>query len=531
VSVRTKPVGAALPALAAERSAQKHRQKLPVPPSDAEKAMYADRNLALINRASLASFGALLISQARFIMLSPLLLVLTPLVAFTLAYYVISLFVNIDAGGFDLTAHRRLVQDWRPHEYPALDIFLPICGEPIEVLRNTWVHVARLLRAYPGVGTAYVLDDADSAQARELAETLGLTYLVRPDRGWMKKAGNLRYGFSQSSGEFILILDADFAPRTDLPAEMLPYLSADPTLGIIQSPQYFRTRGRMSWIERGAGAVQELFYRLVQPSRDVHDGAICVGTCAIYRRTALAAHGGVSLVDHSEDVYTGFDLRRAGWGLRYIPILLATGLCPPDPDSFLTQQYRWCAGSMSLLVSRTFWSTRMRLRTRCCYLSGFCYYVHTALFTFATPIIPLVMLIFLPSGVQFINYLLILPSFIYTAAVFPAWHHSRFGPSAVMAKLLYGWAHTFAIWDQLRGRPVGWQPTGGSARKSRTRRVWTGIALWNGGTSAAWVLLALWRTVNDNPSFIVLLAIGLMNSVVTVMALLSRRNYAMLEGA
>jgi cellulose synthase (UDP-forming) len=346
----------------------------------------------------------------------------------------------------------------------------------------------------------------------------------------MKKAGNLRYGFSQSSGEFILILDADFAPRPDLPAEMLPYVAADPKLGIIQSPQYFRTSARMSWIERGAGAVQELFYRLTQVSRDRHDGAICVGSCAIYRRRALAMNGGTTLIEHSEDVHTGFDLRRAGWGLRYIPVPLATGMCPPDPDSFLTQQYRWCAGSMSLLSSRKFWATRMRWRTRCCYLSGFCYYVHTALFTFVAPVIPLTMLVFLPEKVRLINYIFILPAFLYNMIVFPAWHHCRFGPSALMAKLLYGWSHAFAIWDLLRRRPMGWQPTGGSARKSRTRRIWTGIALWNGTTSAAWVLLAFWRTVNESMNFVVLLAIGLMTLAITVMALFSRRNYEMLEG-
>jgi cellulose synthase/poly-beta-1,6-N-acetylglucosamine synthase-like glycosyltransferase len=504
---------------------------LPAAPSDAEKASYADRNTSLILRTSLASFGALLISQIHFIASAPELLAFVPFIAFTLAYYFISLCVNAGTKGFDEAAHRCLVESWHPPRQPSLDVFLPVCGEPIEVLRNTWVHVARLLRAYPGVSTAYVLDDADSAQARELAETLGLTYLVRPDRGWMKKAGNLRYGFSQSSGEFILILDADFVPRTDLPAEMLPYFSADPTLGIVQSPQYFRTQGRMSWIEQGAGAVQELFYRLVQVSRDRHDAAICVGSCAIYRRQALASNGGTTLIEHSEDVHTGFDLRRSGWGLRYIPVPLAAGICPADPDSFLTQQYRWCAGSMSLVKSRKFWETPMRWRTRCCYLSGFCYYIHTALFTFVAPLIPLTMLVFLPDKVRLINYIFILPAFLYNMIVFPAWHRCRFGPSALMAKFLYGWAHAFAIWDLLRGRPVSWQPTGSSVRKSRTWRVWTGIALWNGSTSAAWVLLALSRAAADGLNFAPLLFIGLITSIITGMALLSRRNYALLEEA
>ena len=43
--------------------------------------------------------------------------------------------------------------------YPSLDMFLPVCGEPLSVLANTWAHVFELIRAYPGTSTAYVLDD------------------------------------------------------------------------------------------------------------------------------------------------------------------------------------------------------------------------------------------------------------------------------------------------------------------------------------------------------------------------------------
>jgi cellulose synthase (UDP-forming) len=488
---------------------------VPAAPADEEKKAYADRNLALIIRTSLFSFGALLISQARFVFLSPAFTWLfLPFVTFTIAYYLISLFVNSGTRGFDHAAHRGLVASWRPSRYPSLDVFLPVCGEPLTVLRNTWAHVFELVRAYPGVTTAYVLDDAADERARAMAADFGFRYVVRPDRGWMKKAGNLRHGFACSSGEFILILDADFAPRADMPAEMLPYFGADSSLGIVQSPQYFRTRGHMSWTERGAGAVQELFYRLVQVSRDRHDGAICVGSCAIYRRTALATNGGTTLIEHSEDVHTGFDLRRAGWGLRYIPIPLAAGLCPSDPNSFLTQG------------SRKFWATRMRLRTRCCYLSGFCYYVHTALFTFVAPAIPLVMLTIIPERVRLTNYVFILPSMIYNLVVFPAWHRCRFGLEALMSKQIYGWAHLAALWDICRRRQMGWQTTGGGGRKAGTRRIWVGLTLWNGGTGLAWVTLAAWRIAHYGAVFLPLLATGLLACTITGMALGSRRNHA-----
>ncbi len=499
---------------------------LPPPPSDQEKEAYAHRNIALIIRTSVFSFGALLISQSRFIFLNPAFTwIFLPFVTFTIAYYVISLIVNVGTRGFDMQAHRDFVASWRPARYPSLDVFLPVCGEPIGVLHNTWVHVFELLRAYPGVARAYVLDDGTDDRVRLMAGNFGFAHLVRPNRGWMKKAGNLRHGFAHSSGEYILILDADFTPRADLPAEMLPYLAADPSLGIIQSPQYFRTRGRMSRMERGAGAVQELFYRLVQVSRDRHDGAICVGSCAIYRRTALASNGGTTLIEHSEDVHTGFDLRRAGWGLRYIPVPLAAGLCPSDPNSFLAQQYRWCAGSMSLLGSRKFWTTRMRFRTRCCYISGFCYYVHTALFTFFAPAIPLVMLIALPERVRLANYLFIAPSAIYNFVVFPAWHRCRFGPEALMAKLLYGWSHFFALWDICRRKRMGWQTTGAGQRKVGMRRVWAGVAVWNGSTGVAWVGIAVWRLSRYGLSFLPLLATGLVACLITSMALTARRNH------
>ena len=73
----------------------RHRRyglNLPAPPTDAEKASYSDRDLAVIIRTSLASFGALLISQARFVFQSPVFAwTFLPFVLATIAYYVISL--------------------------------------------------------------------------------------------------------------------------------------------------------------------------------------------------------------------------------------------------------------------------------------------------------------------------------------------------------------------------------------------------------------------------------------------------------
>jgi cellulose synthase/poly-beta-1,6-N-acetylglucosamine synthase-like glycosyltransferase len=145
-----------------------------------------------------------------------------------------------------------------------------------------------------------------------MARRRGFIYLTRPDRGHLKKAGNLRFGSTQSRGDYIAILDADFVPRPDFLHELVPYFD-DPTVGIVQSPQFFDARVGMNWLQRAAGSTQVLFYRYIQPARDRHDAAICVGTSAIYRRAALELGGGFAAIDHSEDMYTGINLAEAGY--------------------------------------------------------------------------------------------------------------------------------------------------------------------------------------------------------------------------
>ncbi|MFF3420777.1 glycosyltransferase family 2 protein [Streptomyces sp. NPDC002698] len=498
---------------------------LPVPPSDSEKYSYVGRRLWVLTVASLVSISCLALSQFRLFSSVPLLRFFYPLLAFTVLYYLISLWVNLFSRDFDLSRHQKLVDSWRPDVYPSVDVFLPVCGEPVEILHNTWTHVRALAAHYPGVCEPFVLDDSASPELRSMADEFGFRYATRSNLGWFKKAGNLHFGFERTHGTYILILDADFAPRADLLHELLPYLVEDERLAIVQSPQYFRVLDAQNWIERGAGAVQELFYRAVQVSRQSNDGAICVGSCAVYRRAALHENGGTTLIEHSEDVHTGFDLRNLGWDLRYVPIALSAGVCPDSADSFFHQQYRWCAGSMSMLCSSKFWRAKMRTSSRLCYLSGFLYYIHTALFTFVAPLIPILLLLAFPEKPTVETLWLVLPSVLYTTTVFPLWHKVPYRLEAWAARMMYGWAHTFAIWDILRGRHVGWQATGScGAKLSGTKRHRIGMWSWGGGTALLWVGSAAWRTLTLDPvDFVVLLSSGLFYAAVVARALLQPR--------
>ncbi len=470
---------------------------LPPAPCDSEKYSYIKRHVTFLNVFSVFGFACVTLSAARLYGHATWMFPLYIMLGYTVIYFLVSLRISIFPKDFDLSAHRSLVRAWKELDAPSVDVFLPTCGEPLDVLANTWRGVLKAKNTYRGVMNVHCLDDAHCSDVRSMADAFGFKYYARPNKGWFKKAGNLRYGFENTSGDFIAIFDADFRPRHDFFDETLPYFDEDSRLGIVQSPQYFGFSEEQNWLERGAGAVQELFYRVLQTSRQTHDGAICVGSNAIYRRAALDDIGGTALIEHSEDVHTGFELRAKNWHLKYIPLVLARGLCPSDLGAFFKQQYRWCMGSMSLLASKKFWGADLPLNSRMCFVSGFMYYIHTALYSVLTPVVPLIMLFLIPEEIKVANYLLIFPSFLYMHVIFPLWHRKPYGIEAASVRVVYGWAHLIALFDKVLGSAMEWQPTGAVSKKRDYKYLSfrTGVIVFNFFPAVLWVGAALYQMI------------------------------------
>lgn len=402
------------------------------------------------------------------------LLVLPMLLTF--AASAVSLITSTRPRRTTLIEHRVRVAQWRPETHPSVDVFLPSAGEDLAVLANTYRHVSGL--RWPGPLQVHVLDDSARPEVAELASAYNFRYLSRPNRGQFKKAGNLRFGFDHTAGELILILDADFVPRSDLLAELAPYFD-DEAVGIVQSPQYFDATPKMNWLQRAAGATQVLFYRWVQPARDRSDAAICVGTSALYRRQSLARAGGFAQIGHSEDVHTGVKLMQSGSTVRYVPIVVTKGLCPDTFSQFVTQQYRWCTGSMSLLFSRSFHRTPMRRLQRLSYWSGFLYYITTAVNVFVAAIPPILMGYFAPGQVRPANYVFVTLAIVSRQTIIPLITHGRdslFGLARIQTT--YSFAHALALLDVLRGRTDAWVATGSKARSKTSVRVHRVAAIW-----------------------------------------------------
>jgi cellulose synthase (UDP-forming) len=443
-------------------------------PSDREVYYYFGPQKRWVSLFMTTAFALAAYSLFKFSLNSAWLLPILVVLAINVFGSILSMLSGLHRRRIDRADHEALIASWHPEVAPSVDVFLPTCGEPLEILANTYDHVAAL--RWGGQLTVLVLDDGDRAEVRELAASYGFRYEVRPDRGRMKKAGNLRHGYGVTDGEHIAIFDADFCPRADYLFHLIPYLD-EPDVGIVQSPQAFDASRQMGWLQRTAGATQELFYRWVQPSRDRAGAPICVGTNAIYRRAALTDVGGFAQIEHSEDVHTGITLLRGGWSTRYVPIVVAKGLCPDDLAGFLNQQYRWCNGSITLLKSGEAHRRPLKLRQRMCFWAGFMYYIGTAVNVFVVHLPGTVMAFFYPEEVRAAHYVPFMVGAWVYLVLLPSVFKSHWRFEVLRVQMAYSFSHTVALVHKVTGRSAGWVPTGAVSASSHLARTIAKVGL------------------------------------------------------
>lgn len=81
--------------------------------------------------------------------------------------------------------------------------------------------------------------------------------------------------------------------------------------------------------------------------------------------------------NYGADVGFSFGAVDRGWKVKYIPLCLATGVCPDSPRAFFSQQMRWARGSTTLLTNSHFWVSSLTFMQKVCYLSGKAALLHT----------------------------------------------------------------------------------------------------------------------------------------------------------
>jgi cellulose synthase (UDP-forming) len=239
-------------------------------------------------------------------------------------------------------------QDWQMHldgKPVAVDVFITTYGEDLGTIRRT-VEAAVAMH---GKHLTWVLDDGRSDDVRDLAQELGARYLRRLSSGGAK-AGNINHALSQTSGDYFVILDADFVAKPEFLTETVPFFGS-PDVSFVQTPQTYANTNNL--ISRGAGYMQAVFYRYIQPGRNRFNAAFCVGTNVIFRRTAIEEIGGMYTGSKSEDVWTSLLLHERGWRSVYIPTTLAVGDTPETIEAYTKQQQRWATGGFEIMFQHS----------------------------------------------------------------------------------------------------------------------------------------------------------------------------------
>jgi cellulose synthase (UDP-forming) len=235
---------------------------------------------------------------------------------------------------------------------PTVDVMIPSYDEPAFILRRTIIGCQAL--DYP-CKKVYLLDDTRRPEIKALAAELGCEYLSRHDNQYAK-AGNLNHaisssnpqGVAQTSGDLIVVFDADFVPTTNFLTRTVGFFQ-DPQLALVQTPQSFYNPdpiARNLGLENILTPEEEVFYRQIQPIRDGAGSVICAGTSFVMRRSALAQAGGFVTDSLSEDYFTGIRIAAQGYKLIYLDEKLSAGLAAENITAHAIQRLRWARGTL-----------------------------------------------------------------------------------------------------------------------------------------------------------------------------------------
>jgi len=393
------------------------------------------------------------------------------------------------------------------HETPVeLDVYITTYGEDLATIRRTVTAAV----AMHGRHTTYILDDGKSDDVRALAAELGAQYIVREGNAGAK-AGNINNALSVTTGEFYVVLDADFVPKEDFLYQTVPFF-AEAGVAFVQTPQAYGNLHNL--ISRGAGYMQSVFYRFIQPGKNRFNAAFCVGTNVIFRRKAIESIGGMYTDSKSEDVWTSLKLHENGWKSVYISTVLAVGDTPTTIEAYTKQQQRWATGGFEILFKANPFSRKRKLT-----LDQRLQYFGTATF-YLIGIAPGILLLVPPlqiyfglapinTGVSFGQWLLYYAGFYFMQIIVALYTIGSFRWETLMLATasfpIYGKALVNAIFN----KNTKWHVTGAQQRKASPFNFITQqlmafvflaitsvVGIWQAVTVSAFTLALFWNLLN-----------------------------------
>ena len=241
-----------------------------------------------------------------------------------------------------------------PQEWPSVTVQLPVYNERY-VIERLIESVSNL--DYPSNKlTIQVLDDstdettclADGKVKYYQKRGVNISLYHRKDRSGYK-AGALAAALPQAPGELIAVLDADFRPPKDFLRRVVPYLAADPQLGMVQA-RWGHLNADYNLVTRGQAMFIDGHFVIEQTARS-RSGLLFNfnGSGGVWRKTCIVDSGGWQDDTLAEDLDLSYRAQLNGWRISYLPNVVIPGEIPPQISAFKQQQYRWARGAIQVL--------------------------------------------------------------------------------------------------------------------------------------------------------------------------------------
>lgn len=349
-----------------------------------------------------------------------------------------------------------------PEFKPDVDVFITVCGEPADIVRQTALAAKNM--DYPN-HRVYLLNDGVVAKKENwyemeaLAKELSIGCITRKTPGGAK-AGNINNALRETEAPFIVIFDADHIPHSDFLEKTVGYF-ADPKLSFVQTPQFYKN-AYVNAVALSSWEQQELFFGPICRGKNRLNSATMCGTNMLIRRDALMQVGGMCEESIAEDFVTGLFLHEKGWKSLYVPEVLAEGLAPEDFLSYTKQQFRWARGALDVLFRyNLLFRGGLTFAQKVQYLSSVTYFLSGTV-VLMNILLPLLFLFFGLIPIQIDTMFLaavFIPYIFLTAGVLASTSNRRFSFRALSFSLCSFWIHVKALWSAMTGQKVGFSVT------------------------------------------------------------------------
>ena len=295
---------------------------------------------------------------------------------------------------------------------PTVGIIIPCCGEPVPMILRTISSILR--QDWPRKRMVVVVsDDGHDPALVQAVQSWPVIYhspppRSSPGRDGAAKAGNLNSAFAMLVEKHP---DLQYIETRDCDDELGSNGFLRQAVGQLEDNEHLAYVQTIKEAQVSAGDPfnnrEAMFYRGQMLSRNAANATFPCGSGVVWRREALEDIGLFPTWNLVEDLQSGVEALRRGWGSCYLPIVGAVGQhSPEDVPNVYKQRGTWAIDTVRLMI----WGdlSGLNLRQRAQFAELLFYYLHAFTVLVYIPCIAGALLGYVPfrtNGQSFIEHM------------------------------------------------------------------------------------------------------------------------------